>query len=177
MTTRRNLLSALSLVVLALLAPQAAQARNLPSWVSAERAGLETAQMARDFPRLGRSYALLAPSTRTYNCIAWSLGITDRWVWPGANVSDFDGLYGRQGYRRLGNLNYRTQPGVDKLVLYAKRKADGSWECTHAARQMANGTWTSKLGALPLIGHRTPGDVSGPSYGVPIAVYVRSARR
>jgi len=62
-------------------------------------------------------------------------------------------------------------------VVYALRRRDGSIkEVTHAALQLRDGTWTSKLGKLALIRHRTPQDLDGPSYGVPIAVYVRAKK-
>ena len=25
-----------------------------------------------------------------YNCISWTVGITDRWLWPGSSIADFD---------------------------------------------------------------------------------------
>jgi hypothetical protein len=70
---------------------------------------------------------------------------------------------------------YRVQPGVDKIVLYGKQER-GRWVVTHQVRQLSKGTWTSKLDKLALIRHRTPEALSGPSYGQPIAVYVRVRR-
>jgi hypothetical protein len=146
----------------------------------------EYAEMTRPswkggFPILGR-YQVLAPSTGrenkkgAYNCIAHSLKIYDRWVWPGKRVADFDRLYGGHGYRRVRGLDYRFNPRLEKVVLYAKRDRAGQVECTHACRQLSDGTWTSKLGGGPLIRHASPDSVDGPSYGRPIAVYVRARR-
>jgi hypothetical protein len=132
------------------------------------------------FPHLGNDYEVLRPADLHYNCIAWSLGITDRWVWPGKTVADFDRLYGSHGYRRIGTLDYRAQPGAQKIVLYGKISyVNGRQviECTHGARQLADGTWTSKLGRLPAIRHRTPNALNGygpNGYGQPVAVYVRT---
>jgi hypothetical protein len=134
-----------------------------------------------NFPNLGR-YEVLSPATPKnkkkilYNCIAHTLRIYNQWVWPGSNVSDFDRLYGEYGYKRIRTLDYRFNPKVDKIVLYAKKTKNGKLECTHGARQLADGTWTSKLGQGPLIRHATPASVGGPSYGKPIFVYVRSRR-
>ena len=54
--------------------------------------------------------------------------------------------------------------------------AAGEIEVTHASRQETDGCWTSKVGGLALIKHRTPDSVAGPSYGDLIAVYVRKAK-
>jgi len=126
-----------------------------------------------------------APRVKTYNCIAWSLGITDEWVWPGESVKAFDGLYAGRGYKRLAARDYGPEPGVEKVVLFGTLKdvrlktADGKSReevmvvATHAARQEADGTWTSKLGGLARIRHRTPEAVAGGTYGDPVAVYAR----
>jgi hypothetical protein len=132
------------------------------------------------FPRLGNDYEVLRPADLHYNCIAWSLGITDQWVWPGATVADFDRLYGNHSYRRIGTLDYRLQPGAHKIVLYGRIKyVNGRRviECTHGARQLADGTWTSKLGRLPAIRYWSPDALNGTGpngYGQPVAVYVRT---
>lgn len=127
----------------------------------------------RSFPYLGKRYEVLGPATRRYNCIAWSLHITDRWVWPGDRVSDFDRLNGRYGYRRLDKLDYVRRPFIDRIVLYGHR-TQGRIQATHQARQLADSSWSSKLGGLPLIRHLKPEDVDGNVYGIPVAVYTRT---
>src|SRR5262245_16484837 len=97
-------------------------------------------------------------------------------MWPGTRVADFDKLYGLFGYRRVQGLDYRVVRGAQKIVLYAKRGKNGEIECTHGARQLADGTWSSKCGKQPLIRHLTPEALNGESYGQPIAVYMRQAR-
>src|SRR5205085_4025122 len=81
-----------------------------------ERLAVDSARAS--FPNLGSNYEVMAPGTARYNCIAWSLGITDSWVWPGFNVADFDKLDAKYGYRRLKTLDFSLQPGVKKIVLY-----------------------------------------------------------
>ncbi len=143
---------------------------------------LDKAAWKSSFPNL-RGCEVLAPSTgsdakknKVYNCISHTLRIYHKWVWPGANVADFDRLYGEAGYRRIRKLDYSFDPAVEKIVLYAKVHKDGRVECTHGAKQLADGTWTSKLGGGPLVRHRSPNSVAGPSYGKPIAVYVRARK-
>lgn len=144
-----------------------------------ERNVLET-KFRTSHPNLLTNYEVLGPSElkkKTYNCIAWSVGIKDHWVWPGKNLEDFDKLYAKYGYRRTANLDFAVRKGQQKIVLYGKNLEDGTVECTHAARQEPNGTYTSKLGKMALIRHLHPEDVDGPSYGRPVAVYVRQAKQ
>jgi hypothetical protein len=158
-------------------APTPFNRRRFPN----ERSVLQGRERAT-FPYLGTNYEVLGPNTGpaakagSYNCIAWTVGITNRWQWPGYTVTSFDTYYGGFGYRRISSLDYRYQPGVAKIVLYGKKKADGSIETTHGARQLKDGTWSSKLGGLALIRHQTPDSLDGPSYGRPVAVYVRARK-
>jgi type VI secretion system secreted protein VgrG len=145
---------------------------------STERGKLATVEQRKGFPRLGEEFEVLAPASATYNCIGWSLGNSNSWVWPTlagqpARLSDFDALYYFYGFRRVNKLSYKRLPDHDKVLLYAIRKPDGSVRLTHAALQMPDGSWSSKLGSLPLIRHLHPGDVSGPSYGSPYIMYIR----
>jgi hypothetical protein len=128
----------------------------------------------RDFPSLGSNYEVMSPTTgKGYNCIAWSLGITNRWVWPGDSLAAFDRLNKQHGYRRLPKLDLSLKRGVDKIVLYGQNN-NGQFRATHQSRQMSDGNWSSKLGQMPLIRHRGPSALSGSSYGQPMYVYVRN---
>ena len=49
----------------------------------------ELAKIVREFPNLRGMFKVLRPGTKRYNCIAWSLGITKQWVWPGNTVRAF----------------------------------------------------------------------------------------
>jgi type VI secretion system secreted protein VgrG len=139
------------------------------------------AGLQKSFPRLGTNFEVLRARTKSYNCIAWSLGVTDHWVNPETGPEDaplrfMDRLYAEEGYRRAVQLNWRLERGLQKVVVYATLNPDATInEVTHAARQEPDGTFTSKLGQLPLIRHATPEDLRGPLYGLPIAVYVRPA--
>jgi hypothetical protein len=146
---------------------------------SSERRKLTTYQQRAGFPRLGEEFEVMGPASASYNCIGWSVGNTRAWVWPtpsdqSPTLYDFDSLYGSYGFRRVNALDFKRAPSTDKVVLYAMRKSDGSIALTHAALQLRDGSWASKLGSLPLIRHLHPNDVAGPSYGVPYVTYVRA---
>ena len=58
-----------------------------------------------------------------------------------------------------------------KIAIYAHD--DG--QPTHAARQLPDGRWTSKMGHLEDIEHRVVDDVNGPQYGSPVRFMRRRA--
>jgi hypothetical protein len=142
---------------------------------------LASPDIHQSFPRLQLKYVeVLGPSTRQYNCIAHSLGV-NHWVNPMTGderdpLGPMDKLYGQIGYVRESSMNLAVEPGKEKVVLYASLNPDATIRSvTHAARQEPDGTWTSKLGGLALIRHVTPESLRGPTYGTPVAVYVRTA--
>ena len=51
-----------------------------------ERTRLDNPTERGEFPHLGKDFEVLGPATKQYNCIAWSIGVTDQWVWPGEKV-------------------------------------------------------------------------------------------
>jgi hypothetical protein len=132
------------------------------------------------FPQLMSNFEVLAAPTRVYNCIANSLGYHDRWVNPitssGSNkLAGMDQLYAAQGYQRMSTLDYSLRAGYQKVVVYAKVTNGVITEVTHAAIQMSDGAWSSKLGQNALIKHVLPDDLAGGLYGIPVAVYIRRA--
>ena len=60
-----------------------------------------------------------------------------------------------------------------KVALYAVATPEGYAKFTHAALQHDDGTWSSKLGAGPLIHHRSAESLCGPTYGKIVMVYVK----
>ncbi len=121
------------------------------------------------FPSLsGSGYQITSPPSLQYNCVAWALGITTQWwshdrTWldsvsrslePGALTQLFEAF----GYVLCDSPD--REPGYEKVALYA---LDGEWQ--HAARQLDDGRWTSKLGPFEDITHPSPGDVTGDAFG------------
>jgi hypothetical protein len=129
------------------------------------------------FPRIRGEFEVDNTSTGIYNCIAWSLGVTNKWINPPKSLAEADKLNGQYGYKRMSGLNFSLTPFTEKVALYALKDASGRiTSFTHQARQLPDGSWTSKLGKGPLIRHVNPDalDGNGPDdYGVPVAVYSR----
>lgn len=119
------------------------------------------------------------PDTK-YNCIAWAVGDNDNWWWPSHDtywpescpametVSAFKLAFATLGYKPC--VTGRREKGYEKIVLYAKNNVP-----THAARQLKNGRWTSKVGSDVDIEHRVK-DLEGPLYGE-VAMYFRRTIR
>jgi len=136
---------------------------------------------ASGFPNL-REFEVMDPYTGDrYNCIAHSLGVHSRWVNPrtgpaGKTLQFMDAMYKEKGYTRVtgtGTLDFRLTAGIGKVVVYATVQSGKIQNVTHAALQEPDGSWSSKLGQLPLIRHPTPQALNGSVYGQPVAVYVR----
>jgi hypothetical protein len=166
----------LAAVLAVVLASPSAHAQFNGSLGNARRQLLSPAAQS-SFPSLGSQFVVLGGASPRYNCIAHSIGDHSSWVWPGDTISAFNSLYGQYGYRRSGGLDFSHRWDQNKIILYGK-PGSGRIEATHAAR-MHHGWrrgWTSKLGGWPLIWHPSVYSVAGPSYGGPVAVYVRNRR-
>jgi hypothetical protein len=126
----------------------------------------QEALFERLFPRL-RKWSVTGPSTGQYNCIAWSVGITDQWIWPGYTVQDFDEFYVSHGWNvsRSCKREYRKR----KVALYAW--ASDPNNCKHGSRETHDCNWhESKCGGLERIMHRKK-ELEGGSYGFIIRCY------
>lgn len=109
-----------------------------------------------------------------YNCIAWAVGKTDAWWWPSGDLLDYwpipldaddpEGVeqfakaFKTEGYDECKDDSFVD--GYEKIALYLD--ATGP---THAARQLPDGKWTSKLGKMEDIEHDTLTVLEGKSYG------------
>ncbi len=135
------------------------------------------------FPGLvGTSYRVSSPVTRDYNCIAWAAGDTAHWWWPDIDPDNdaifwppsvpleetlpaFAAAFATLGYAPCSREG--PEPGFEKVALFAR---DGV--PTHAARQLRDGRWTSKLGLREDIEHDLHA-VSGELYGTVVLVLKR----
>lgn len=119
-----------------------------------------------------------------YNCIAWAADDTEQRWWPSGRPSDFwppdapleetldafIAAYGTRGYIPCDDST--LEEGFEKIALYG-RVLTGRVSPTHAARQLPNGHWTSKLGDHEDVEHETPERVECPTYGVVVGFMKR----
>lgn len=131
------------------------------------------------FPNLkDTGYQITSPKNRKYNCIAWAVGDQNRWwqpepaifYWPTGvareiSVGAYVAAFAAVGFTECDNNQVET--GFEKIALYALNNRP-----THAARQLNNGLWTSKLGQLEDIEHALDG-LTGDKYGVVVKLLKR----
>jgi hypothetical protein len=108
------------------------------------------------FPGLANGeYKITSHETPQYNCIAWSFEEDSRFWWP----DQYEQYYWPSHIPRLETLeifirayqdigynpcfNEKFEPGFQKVAIFVNNKGVP----THAARQLPNGNWTSKLGS------------------------------
>lgn len=140
--------------------------------------------MQGPFPNLTEANSRpTSPYDEGYNCIAWAAEDTAYWWWPDSmgqhywppdvpreeTIEAFAQAYGLQGY--LQRSDSTVEPGKQKVAIYADR--DG--KPTHAARQLPDGWWASKLGPQIDIEHEFSA-LDGPAYGTVAVILARLAK-
>lgn len=133
------------------------------------------------FPGLrGKVYQITSPKDLRYKCIAFAAGDNRNWWWPDADGDDtwpagvaraepvdaFRHAFATLGYRICEDD--RLELGYEKIALFALAGVP-----KHAARQLASGRWTSKLGPSEDIEHALH-DLEGEVYGSGILVMKRA---
>lgn len=115
-------------------------------------------------------YRETSPRNPDYNCIAWAAGDDSKWwdalpgyYWPDGTKRSFsvDGLikaYAAHGFVSCNDAS--MEAGFEKIAIYGDRRG-----YQHAARQLPNGKWTSKLGKLQDIEHNLAESLEGDEYG------------
>jgi hypothetical protein len=125
-----------------------------------------------DFPNLtSEGFSQTSPATEDYNCIAWAAGVRDDWWWPDPGFVSFwpDQVFRTEtlaafyaAFKFLGYENCadgQSEVGFEKVAFYLR-----NGKPTHAARQLPDGLWTSKLDSDIDIVHTLRG-LEGPAYG------------
>jgi hypothetical protein len=130
----------------------------------------------------GRVYEVTGPPDTDYNCIAWAAGVTHTcWAptgdpqqshWPACvpreeTLTALQAAFASLGYVVCDQAEF--EPNYEKVALFhnpARRRF-------HAARQLKNGRWTSKLGKLERIEHALR-DLEGTEYGSVVRVMKRA---
>jgi len=122
------------------------------------------------FPRLtAANHRVTSPPSTSYNCIAWAVGDTQNWWQPGLHwpfpphplddtITELKRVFETLGYQECSDGG--LEQGFEKVALYGLA---GSY--AHAARQLSDGLWTSKLGNDDDMEHDTPEAVAGGIYG------------
>lgn len=139
--------------------------------------------LIKDFPELAndQNFKICSPKTHEYNCIAWAMQFTDRWVtsvdgpqywWPNdvernmsssALIAAFEAV----GFTECDNKS--LEEGFDKVILY-KNETEDEW--THASRIIDNSVEHSKFGAS-FDGTHSHDKFQGTCYGIPYAIMKR----
>ena len=134
---------------------------------------VEISRLEELFPGLRTgAWEISSPADKKYNCIAYAAGDSTRWWWPGfpgdvywppralqsLDIRSFVDAYGTIGFERCDDDSLES--GFEKIALFV----DGEGLPTHAARQLPDGRWTSKLGKLQDIVHELT-ELEGREYG------------
>jgi len=125
-----------------------------------------------EFPLLDDANSIrTSEATTQYNCIAWAAGDNTRKWWPHRlgywppealmveTIAAFNAAFASLGYAPCANGD--RERGWQKVALYT----DAEGTPTHMARQLEDGTWTSKLGNDIDITHTTVDALHGDAYG------------
>lgn len=124
------------------------------------------------FPNLvGSGYEITGEASGVYNCIAWVLGITSEpWdaldpgaYWPPSLarndlVFTVMQLFADEGYSLCDDD--ALESGYEKIAIYSF-----IGQFTHAAKQLPDGRWTSKMGKGERITHPSLASLSRGIYG------------
>jgi hypothetical protein len=112
------------------------------------------------FPSLDVDRAVVTGEiSMVYNCIAWTVGVTDRWLWPGSSIADFDTFYRAFGFVRAGDGTIAAWGHSIANMTHGSITGPG-----HGAR------WESKCGGDLRIQHGL-NELVGSSYGRVVAFY------
>jgi hypothetical protein len=112
------------------------------------------------FPLLDVDFTIVTDEpSGLYNCISWTVGVTNYWHWPGSNLSDFDSFYAQFGLTRKTKGHVAAWGFANNSMTHGCISGPTHGPC-----------WESKCGSLARIQHCL-NELNGPSYGHVIAYY------
>jgi hypothetical protein len=114
------------------------------------------------FPNLNVNQAVVTDNAMpAYNCIAWTVGVTNRWLWPGGSLAHFDTFYRGYGYVRSGHGAIAAWGHSTSGMTHGSVSGPG-----HGPR------WESKCGGDLRIQHGL-NELTGGLYGRVLAFYAK----
>lgn len=134
------------------------------------------------YPHLQQEgYQDKSPADNRYNCIAWAVEDSRNFWWPSQlpwvtwpknvpaenTIQAFVLMFEGQGYVSCPNGD--LEAGFKKVALYALNGAP-----KHAARQLPDGRWSSKMGRDIDIEHNTLHALEGPFYGTVVRYFKKA---
>ena len=133
-----------------------------------------------EFPRLRKSnHTVRSDYDPSYNCLSWAAGETSRrwdptpgYYWPPSAPRQRTKEAIIKAFETVGYspcVDAKLEKEFEKIAIYARENGT----CTHAARQLPSGKWTSKLGDCEDIEHTSLECLNGPAYGMPVAYLKR----
>jgi hypothetical protein len=115
------------------------------------------------FPNLDVDQVVVSGEASTvYNCIAWTVGLSDRWLWPGNTLAAFDTFYHGFGFIQAGDGPIAAWGRSPSDMTHGSVSGPG-----HGPR------WESKCGGDLRIQHGL-GELVGSTYGHVEAFYRKS---
>ncbi len=112
------------------------------------------------FPKLNVNQAVVTGEvSAVYNCLAWTVGLTDRWLWPGSSLVNFVLFYQGFGFIRAGDGPIAAWGHSISGMTHGSISGPG-----HGPR------WESKCGADLRIHHGLH-ELEGSSYGRVLAFF------
>jgi hypothetical protein len=134
---------------------------------------------------LSEGYDVKSIETWDYNCIAFAADVDDEWWWPDAQGDGIWPISWREvskdcfiaAFQSLGYFGHEScdgslESGYEKIAVYLLNGIP-----THAAKQLSDGRWKSKLGPWEDIEHNTTKAVEEYIYGKAVVFMKRQIRR
>lgn len=143
---------------------------------------LDAADVVDSLPNIVGKYKRTSDPSIKYNCLAHAVGVDWGWFeppnhlpgyyWPPGidaewNDKTIKEVLSRFGYKELADGS-DLEEGYDKIAVYGDTEGP-----THFARQLPNGSWSSKLGELIDVQHDTLECLFGADHYGEILYYVK----